>query len=107
MFVGEIQVPVSRLKGAGPATQEQLARLGVTTVGELLTFWPRDWDDRTVTLPLSAFQSVPKFTVRATVIAHDWFGFGRMKTLKIVIQDAEGVITSYSIHYTKLYEIIV
>ncbi len=69
-----------------------MARLGVTTVGELLTFWPRDWDDRTVTLPLSAFQSVPKFTVRATVIAHDWFGFGRMKTLKIVIQDAEGTL---------------
>ncbi len=69
-----------------------MARLGVTTVGELLTFWPRDWDDRTVTLPLSAFHTVPKFTVRATVIAHDWFGFGRMKTLKIVIQDAEGTL---------------
>ncbi len=92
MFAGEIQVPVSRLKGVGPATAEQLSRLGVITVGELLTFWPRDWDDRTVTLPLSAFSTVPKFTVRATVIAHDWFGFGRMKTLKIVIRDAEGTV---------------
>lgn len=90
MFAGEIQVPVSRLKGVGPATAEQLTRLGVSTVGELLTFWPRDWDDRTVTLPLSSFDSVPKLTVRATVIAHDWFGFGRMRTLKIIIEDAEG-----------------
>ena len=23
-------------------------------------------------------------------MAHDWFGFGRMKTLKIIIEDDEG-----------------
>jgi len=92
MFASEIQVPVSRLRGVGPATQEQLKALGITSVGELLTFWPRDWDDRTILVPLSRFAEVHKINTRATVMAHDWFGFGRMKTLKIIIEDDEGTI---------------
>lgn len=90
MFTGEIQVPVSRLRGVGPAMQEHLKALGIGTVGDLLTFWPRDWDDRTIRVPLSRFADARKINTRATVMAHDWFGFGRMKTLKIIIEDDEG-----------------
>jgi len=92
VFVREIGVPVTRLKGVGPATAAQLARLEVRTVGELLTLWPRDWDDRTREQSFSAFNAFPKITVRAKVSAHDWFGFGRMRTLKLVLQDSEGVL---------------
>jgi ATP-dependent DNA helicase RecG len=90
MRVAEIQVPASRVRGVGPATAERFRALGVETVGDLLTFWPRDWDDRTVRVPLSRFDSAQKITALATVVAHEWFGFGRMRTLKIVIEDAEG-----------------
>jgi len=67
MFAGEIQVPVSRLRGVGPAMQEHLKALEITTVGELLTFWPRDWDDRTIRVPLSRFADVHKINTRATL----------------------------------------
>ena len=90
MFVAEIRVPASRVRGVGPATAERFRALGIETVGDLLTFWPRDWDDRTVRVPLSRFDSTQKITALATVIAHEWFGYGRMRTLKIVIEDAEG-----------------
>ncbi|HPS45392.1 MAG TPA: DEAD/DEAH box helicase, partial [Treponemataceae bacterium] len=90
MFVAEIRVPASRVRGVGPATAERFRALGIETVGDLLTFWPRDWDDRTVRVPLSRFDSAQKITALATVVAHEWFGFGRMRTLKIVIEDAEG-----------------
>ena len=90
MFVAEIHVPASRVRGVGPATAERFRSLGVETVGDLLTFWPRDWDDRTVRVPLSRFDSAQKITALATVVDHEWFGFGRMRTLKLVIEDAEG-----------------
>lgn len=90
MFVAEIRVPASRVRGVGPATAERFRALGIETVGDLLTFWPRDWDDRTVRVPLSRFDSTQKITALATVVAHEWFGYGRMRTLKIVIEDAEG-----------------
>ena len=90
MFVAEIRVPVSRVRGVGPATAERFTALGVATVGDLLTFWPRDWDDRTVRVPLARFDSSQKITALATVVAHEWFGFGRMRTLKIVIEDQDG-----------------
>ncbi len=90
MLVAEIQVPASRVRGVGPATAERLRALGIETVGDLLTFWPRDWDDRTTRVPLSRFDSAQKITALATVVAHEWFGFGRMRTLKLVIEDNEG-----------------
>jgi len=90
MFVGEINVPAASVRSVGPATAKLLGNLGIGTVGDLLTYWPRDWEDRTVRLPLSHFDRHAKLSVLATVIAHDWFGFGRMKTLKIIIKDEEG-----------------
>ncbi len=94
MFVREIQIPVSRIRGVGPAMAGQFAALGIVTVGELLTYWPRDWDDRTVHSPLSAFSSAREITADAEVVEHEWFGFGKMRTLKIVIRDAEGTMAS-------------
>lgn len=94
MLVKEIQVPVSRVRGVGPATAKLLHSLGIETAGDLLTFWPRDWDDRTKRVPLSQFNSAQKITTVATVVAHEWFGFGRMRTLKLIIEDAEGTRAS-------------
>jgi ATP-dependent DNA helicase RecG len=40
-------IPVSALKGIGPKKEEGLAEIGVTTVLDLLTYYPRRWVDRT------------------------------------------------------------
>lgn len=89
MFIREIQVPTSRIRGVGPATASQLQTLGLHTVGDVLSHWPRAWDDRTVRIPLSQYEFHQKINTLATVVSHDWFGFGRMKTLKIGIRDDE------------------
>ncbi|MDE2312896.1 MAG: ATP-dependent DNA helicase RecG [Elusimicrobia bacterium] len=39
-------MPARLLKGVGPRRAEALARLGVETVGDLLYYFPRDWQDR-------------------------------------------------------------
>ncbi len=92
MKLAEIAVPATRVRGVGPATAKPLATLGILTVGDILAWWPRDWEDRTVRLPLSAFESRSKISVVATVTGADWFGYGRMRTLKLFIRDDEGTV---------------
>lgn len=90
MYIQEILVPISRVRGVGPATAKLLQNLGIQTVGDALLWWPRDWDDRTQRVPLSKYNETAKINTNATVIGHEWFGYGRMKTLKIIIEDDEG-----------------
>ena len=91
MLIGEIQTPVSNLYGAGKTTIEQLTLLGIATVGDLLRFWPRAWEDRSRYNTLSEWNAFHKLNVPVTIMDQQWFGYGRMKTLKLVISDSEGV----------------
>ena len=52
-----LHTPLSQLPGIGPAREAALAKLGLCTVADLLAYFPRDYEDRTVreniwTLPL-------------------------------------------------------
>ena len=90
MLIGEIQAPVSNLYGAGKTTVEQLNRLGVSTVGDLLRLWPRAWEDRSRYNTLSEWNTFHKLNVLVTIMDQQWFGYGRMKTLKLIVCDSEG-----------------
>jgi ATP-dependent DNA helicase RecG len=90
MFLRELREPITHLSGAGRAVAERLARLGIHTVAELLLHFPRDWDDRSIWTPFAAGNSGERVHTRARVIGHDWFGYGRMKTLKIKVEDDTG-----------------
>ena len=87
MKLAEINNPVETLGGIGPATTKQFARLNIFTVSDLLSTFPRDYEDRTQTVTLNQFMQFPKVHTICKVTAHDWFGFGRMRTLKIAITD--------------------
>ena len=91
MLIGEIQTPVSNLYGAGKTTVEQLNRLEVSTVGDLLRLWPRAWEDRSRYNTLSEWNTFHKLNVPVTIMDQQWFGYGRMKTLKLIVCDSEGV----------------
>ena len=87
MKLQDIGTPVSTIAGVGPSLEKLLARLGIFTVSDLLSYWPKTWEDRTRKIPLSAWNSTAKVHTIAQVLRHDWFGFGRMRTLKIIIDD--------------------
>ncbi len=89
VFLREIKQPVTVLQGVGPSVSERLARLGIISVADLLTHYPREYDDRSVFRPFAEFSQGQVHTV-ATVISQDWFGYGRMKTLKITAEDDSG-----------------
>ena len=86
MFLCELNQPVTRLKGAGPAAAEALTRLGIVSIGNLLCHYPRDYEDRSRHVPIRDWES-GKVCTEAKILARDWFGFGRKKTLKIYIED--------------------
>lgn len=97
MFLRELTQDVTILKGTGPSTIRALANLGIRTVAELLLHLPRDYEDRTQLVPISRFSEGKVYTA-ARVIGHDWFGFGRMRTLKIIIADesSEAVLLCFN-----------
>ena len=87
MKLEDIRIPIGALNGIGSATAKLFANLNVFTIADLLTLYPRDYDDRTKIVTLSQFRMSPKIHTAAKVIAHQWFGYGRMRTLKIIIDD--------------------
>jgi ATP-dependent DNA helicase RecG len=90
MYLRELNLSVDHIKGAGPASIRALAQAGVPHVAALLCRYPRDWDDRSRRVPLGDFNRFPAVCTEVEVLAHDWFGFGRMKTLKVHVEDESG-----------------
>ncbi|MGP1602747.1 MAG: ATP-dependent DNA helicase RecG, partial [Treponema sp.] len=86
MKIKEMEIPLTNISGVGPGLAKTFSRINVFTVADLLTYYPRDWEDRTQRCSLAEF-SRGKVHTAAAVVAHEWFGFGRMKTLKIIISD--------------------
>ncbi|HUX41941.1 MAG TPA: ATP-dependent DNA helicase RecG [Rectinemataceae bacterium] len=90
MFLRELRDPVTRLKGAGKAVAALLARMGIYTIADLLLHFPRDWDDRNSWLSFAeSARTGERAHAKATIFAHEWFGYGRMKTLKLLVDDGE------------------
>ncbi|WP_407400117.1 ATP-dependent DNA helicase RecG [Treponema sp.] len=87
MLLHELNGTVESLAGVGPATAKQFARLNIFTVADLLSIYPRDYDDLTKKVSLADFSKNSKVHTICKVTAHTWFGYGKMKTLKIAITD--------------------
>ncbi|MFA6938551.1 MAG: ATP-dependent DNA helicase RecG, partial [Treponema sp.] len=88
MRLSEINNSVETLGGIGPATTKQFARLNIFTISDLLQTFPRSYDDRTKTVTLNKYAAgLGKVHTICKVTSHAWFGYGRMKTLKLAITD--------------------
>ena len=87
MKLQDLKNTVESLSGIGPAAARQFARLGIFTIADLLQVFPRDYEDRTKKVSLAEFSVYPKVHTICKVTAHEWFGYGRMKNLKIAIND--------------------
>ena len=62
-----LSTPVRFLKGCGELRAEQLARLGVTTVRDLLFLFPRDYEDLTDLRTIEELEEGPLLSVLGTV----------------------------------------
>ncbi|MCX7656141.1 MAG: ATP-dependent DNA helicase RecG [Treponemataceae bacterium] len=106
MFVRELRAHLESLPGIGPQIAARLARLGISSVASLLTYYPRDWEDRSRFIPLKDFQKESMVCTQIRVIAHDWIHprsgtspKGReQRILKIYIEDetAQAVLMCFN-----------
>lgn len=98
MFLKELKGTIESLSGVGPATAKQFARLNIWTIADLLSVYPRDYDDLTKKTTLAEFSKSSKVHTICKVTAHNWFGYGKMKTLKIYITDgtADAVLIAFN-----------
>ncbi len=98
MLLGEIKHSVTKLKGIGPRTAAQLSNLGIVSISDLLLHIPRDYEDRSQKVPLSAGYQGATVNTIVEVVAHDFFGSGYKKTLKVFVKDdtATGVLVCFN-----------
>jgi ATP-dependent DNA helicase RecG len=89
MLLRSLTTPVKSTQRITSAAVSALLRLGIYSAADLLLHYPRDWEDRTKTVPLCEFNRARVCTV-VTVVARDWIGYGRMRTLKAYVEDESG-----------------
>ncbi len=93
MLLRSINDPLTAIRGIGSETikgnASKFARLGIRNAADLLCHYPRDWEDRRVTVPIAEFQRANVCT-EVTVLAHDWIGFGYKRSPKVYIEDESG-----------------
>jgi len=97
MLIRSICAPVNTIYGAGSQAAAKLSRLGIKTIADLIQHYPRDWDDRSKNVPLKDFNT-SKVCAVVTVFEKEWIGFGKMKTLKIYVEDdtAQGALLCFN-----------
>ncbi len=61
------KIPISELKGFGEKRAEQFSKLGVNSIGELLNYYPRAYQDWTDVVKIENLQDGGTFCIKATV----------------------------------------
>ena len=93
MYLRELTQSVSTLKGAGPSVCARLARMGILTVADLLTRAPRSYEDRSRAVSFREAVMVGTANTVGTVTEHLWFGYGKSRTLKILVDDGTALVS--------------
>jgi len=88
-----LKVPIEEAAGVGPTTAKLLRKLGIETVEDLLTTFPRRLEDRSVRKPISSVQDGESVTIRGTVRAKSRIkARPKLELIKVAVDDGTGVI---------------
>jgi len=88
-----LDMPVTYLKGVGPARAEALAKLGVLTAGDLLFHIPHRYEDASTVAPISSLETGMHGTVIGRVISKGVIPTRRgLRIFQAVLRDDSGMI---------------
>lgn len=89
----KLDTPVTYVKGVGPRRAELLAKLGITTAGDLLYHVPRRYEDATTVLAIARAVPGTTATVLGRVVSKGVIPTRRgLRIFQAVLQDATGLI---------------
>jgi len=87
----DLSMPVQFLKGVGPARAKIFAQVGVETVGDLLEYFPRDWNFMPEPTRIGQIQPNQTVTVIGLVESIDYQSYRRQPLFEAMISDDTGV----------------
>jgi len=85
---------VGNLKNVGVVKLEKLQKLGIYTVKNLLTHYPRDYMDRRVVSPISEIMENGTYSIRASVIKTELLNYRSGVVVKTLLSDETGEISA-------------
>lgn len=90
----ELDMPVQFLKGVGEAKAKRFECLGIKTIYDLLTYYPRDYQDRSKVKPIFSLQDGQRETFSGMVLGHTNAAFHRkgIKLTKTCVSDGTGYV---------------
>ena len=86
-----ISMPVQFLKGVGPARAEIFSKLGVETVGDLLEYFPRDWNFLSEPVKINQIKPNQMVTIIGMVESIDYQSYRRQPLFEAMISDDTGI----------------
>ncbi|MBN2585606.1 ATP-dependent DNA helicase RecG [Patescibacteria group bacterium] len=87
--------PLTHLPGIGPSLSSKLSQMGLKTVGDLLTYYPRRWEDLSQITPLNGVEAaLGRATVRARLLSFSSFRTPRRRMFLIngLLEDETGAL---------------
>lgn len=91
----DLKKKIQYVKGVGPARAKSLNKLGIYTLEDLITYYPRDYEDRSIIKNISEAKDGEKCTIKARAITSVATRMmGRNKSIeKLIISDETGNCT--------------
>jgi ATP-dependent DNA helicase RecG len=100
-----LRMPVQFVKGVGPKRAEQLAKLGIATVDDLLFHLPFRYEDRRDVRAITALRPGEEATVEAVLgaVQERWVG-RRRRILEAIATDETGALTLVWYHQLRYFQ---
>jgi len=101
-----LRMPVQFVKGVGPKRAEQLAKLGITTVDDLLFHLPFRYEDRRDVRAIATLRPGAEATVEAVLdtVQERWAGRSRRRILEAIARDETGSVTLVWYHQLRYFQ---
>lgn len=90
---------LSSLKGVGPAVQEKLQALGITSIQDLLFHFPLRYQDRTRVYPIGSIRLGDNVLLQGEIVSSE-IQFGKRRSLHCVVSDGSGFINLRFFHFS-------
>jgi len=95
--------PVQFLKGVGPHRAKLLNKLEIYTVYDLITYYPRDYDDRSKLKKISELKPGEKVTIKVKIVDYEETKtlYKKIPIIKAKLTDGTGIV--YGVWYGQKY----